>query len=114
MIITHDSTEIGEPRIRLQLSCEEDTVFVHLHAYEGLGHRLLQSGGTNVLLPPKGPFCQKNGKVRKNYILPYFTYRNNWSIKDSYSEDIFSKAQEYDATNGHILSWFRSLGRCIC
>jgi hypothetical protein len=46
---------------------------------------------------------EKNGKVRKNYRLPYFTDRNNWSVKDSYLEDIFSKAHEYDATNGHIL-----------
>jgi hypothetical protein len=100
--ITHDTSKVDEPRIKLQLNCEGDSVYVNLHLYEGLGHRLLQSDGTNTLLPPKGPFCQKNGKVRKSYRLPYFTDRHNWSLRDSYLEDIFEMAQQYDSANGHI------------
>jgi hypothetical protein len=100
--IVEDSPTVGEPRIKLQLACEGDSVYVNLHLYEGLGHRLIQADGTNTLLPPKGPFCQKNGKVRKSYRLPHFTDRHNWSIRDTYLEDIFEKAQEYDSANGHI------------
>jgi hypothetical protein len=93
-----------QPRIKLQLTCDndQDSVMVHLHLYEGLGHRLLEADGTNIMVPPKGPFCQKNGKVRKNYRLPYFSDRHNWSLRDTYLEGIFDKAREYDSTNGHI------------
>jgi hypothetical protein len=93
-----------EPRIRLQLIIDDssDTVFSHIHVYEGLGHRMLQADGTNILVPPKGPYCQKNGKIRKNYILPRFNNRHNWSLRDTYFVDIIEKANMYDATNGQI------------
>jgi hypothetical protein len=100
--IAQDTPRVDEPRIKLQFTCEEDVVFVNLHVYEGLGHRLLQSDGTNIVVPPKGPFCQKNGKIRKSYRLPHFSNRHNWSLRDTYLEDIFNKAQEYDSANGHI------------
>jgi hypothetical protein len=98
------SSNPPEPRIRLQLVIDDasDTIFTHVHVYEGLGHRLLQSDGTNILVPPKGPFCQKNGKIRKNYILPQFNNRHNWSLKDQYFVDIIERANSYDATNGQI------------
>jgi hypothetical protein len=100
--ITQDIPKVDEPRIKLQFTCEEDAVFVNLHIYEGLGHRLLQSDGTNIMVPPKGPFCQKHGKIRKSYRLPHFSNRHNWSMRDTYLEDIFNRAQEYDSANGHI------------
>jgi hypothetical protein len=50
----------------------------------------------------KDPFVRKNGKVRKSYRLPHFSNRHNWSLRDTYLEDIFNKAQEYDSANGHI------------
>jgi hypothetical protein len=68
--ITQETHVDSEPMIRLQLSCEGEAAFTHIHVYEGLGHRLLQSDGTNVVVPPKGPFCQKVGKIRMSYKSP--------------------------------------------
>jgi hypothetical protein len=28
--------------------------------------------------------------------------RSNWTLRDTYLEEVFTKAQQYDATNGHI------------
>ncbi len=89
-------------RVRCQLTLNKnDTITLHLHVHQPRQHVVFTSSQQPQHIPFKGPFCKKVGKVRRKYILPYFTNHDEWQLQPSYHHDIMTAIQNYDQLNGH-------------
>jgi len=84
-------------RVKCVLHCQNDHVKLSIHLYQGISHQLLTSTEPIQMVQPS---CKKVGKIRKNYILPYFTDRENWQLQQTQFDKVMHKIQQYDQLNG--------------
>jgi len=86
-----------EEKVKCVIHCSNDIVKLSIHLYQGISHQLLTSNAPIQMVQPS---CKKVGKVRKNYIIPYFTDRENWQLCQPQFDKVMHAIQQYDRLNG--------------
>jgi len=75
-------------------------VKLSIHLYQGMLHQLVTSDKPIQTMAPNGPPCRKVGRIRKEYVIPYFTANEHWQLKSGQFSKIMHDITQYDQLNG--------------